>query len=70
MSRRALEGYEKVLGAEHPDTLTSLNCLASVRRDQGKYETSEEEKNQRALKTMIEEPLLEMREGRSETLRS
>lgn len=25
---RLLEGYEKVLGKEHPDTLTSVYCLA------------------------------------------
>jgi hypothetical protein len=30
MNRRALEGYEKVLGKEHPDTLTSLSDMASV----------------------------------------
>ena len=28
MHRRALEGREKVLGVEHPDTLTSVYCLA------------------------------------------
>lgn len=27
MSRRALAGYEKVLGVEHPSTLTSVNNL-------------------------------------------
>ena len=30
MHRRALEGYEKVLGAEHPDPLTSVNNLGNV----------------------------------------
>jgi hypothetical protein len=28
MNRRALDGYEKALGMEHPDTLTSVYCLA------------------------------------------
>jgi tetratricopeptide (TPR) repeat protein len=31
-----------VLGNEHPDTLTSMNNLALVLRDQGKYEEAEE----------------------------
>jgi tetratricopeptide (TPR) repeat protein len=31
-----------VLGKEHPDTLTSMNNLATVLRDQGKYEQAEE----------------------------
>ena len=48
MSRRALEGYEKVLGAEHSDTLASVNNLASVLEDQGKYEEAED-MNRRAL---------------------
>ena len=39
---------EKLLGVEHPDTLTSVNNLASVLRDQGKYEAAEE-MNRRAL---------------------
>jgi hypothetical protein len=30
MHRRALEGREKVLGPEHPDTLTSVSNLGSV----------------------------------------
>ena len=42
MSRRALEGSEKVLGMEHPETLTSIGNLASVLRNQGKYEAAEE----------------------------
>ena len=29
-NRRALEGKEKVLGVEHPSTLTSVSNLASV----------------------------------------
>ncbi|KAF2462588.1 uncharacterized protein BDR25DRAFT_387040 [Lindgomyces ingoldianus] len=28
MNRRALEGREKALGKDHPDTLTSVYCLA------------------------------------------
>jgi hypothetical protein len=31
-----------VLGKEHPSTLTSMNNLATVLRDQGKYEQVEE----------------------------
>ncbi|TKA54918.1 hypothetical protein B0A55_13127 [Friedmanniomyces simplex] len=41
MNRRALEGYEKALGKEHPGTLTSVSDLARVLRDQGKYEAAE-----------------------------
>ena len=33
---------ETVLGKEHPSTLTSMNDLAMVLRDQGKYERAEE----------------------------
>ena len=39
---------QRVLGVEHPDTLTSVSNLASVLGRQGKYETAEE-MNQRAL---------------------
>jgi tetratricopeptide (TPR) repeat protein len=39
--RRALQGREKVLGPEHPDTLTSMSNLALVLRSQGKYEEAE-----------------------------
>jgi hypothetical protein len=48
MNRRALEGREKVLGAEHPHTLASVANLATVLRGQGKYEEAEE-MNRRAL---------------------
>jgi tetratricopeptide (TPR) repeat protein len=41
MHRRALEGYEKVLGVEHPDTLTSVSQLGTVLERQGKYEEAE-----------------------------
>ena len=37
MNRRALEGYEKVLGVEHPDTLASVSNLASVLHTQQRY---------------------------------
>jgi hypothetical protein len=37
-----------VLGKEHPDTLASRSNLASVLRDQGKYEAAEEA-NRRVL---------------------
>jgi len=36
MHRQVLRLRETVLGKEHPDTLTSMNYLASVLRDQGK----------------------------------
>ncbi len=53
--RRASETYERVLGAEHPDTLTTLNNLAGLYQDQGKYEEAQElyervrEANERVL---------------------
>ncbi len=37
MHRRALDGSEKALGPEHPDTLTSVNNLGLVLDSQGKY---------------------------------
>jgi len=39
--QRALAIREKVLGAEHPHTATSLNNLAELYRSQGKYEQAE-----------------------------
>jgi Tfp pilus assembly protein PilF len=48
MNRRALAGREKVLGKEHPDTLTSVSILAEVLQYQGQYEAAEE-MNRRAL---------------------
>jgi len=30
MNRRALAGHEKVLGADYPDTLISIYCLADL----------------------------------------
>ncbi|KAH7394832.1 hypothetical protein BKA66DRAFT_455924 [Pyrenochaeta sp. MPI-SDFR-AT-0127] len=41
MHRRALEGREKVLGPEHPDTLTSVDNLGWMLARQGKYEEAE-----------------------------
>ena len=48
MDRRALDGREKVLGNEHPDTLRSVSNLASVLQHQGKYDEAEQ-MNRRAL---------------------
>ncbi|KAK1838138.1 TPR domain protein (kinesin light chain) [Colletotrichum chrysophilum] len=48
MNRQALDGCEKVLGKEHPNTLTSVNNLASVLQYQGKYEEAEQ-MNRQAL---------------------
>jgi tetratricopeptide (TPR) repeat protein len=39
--RRALELRERVLGAEHPDTLTSVNNLAQLLSSKGDYEAAE-----------------------------
>lgn len=41
MQRWALVAREKVLGREHPDTLTSVNNLGLVLDSQGKYEEAE-----------------------------
>jgi hypothetical protein len=41
MHQRALEGREKVLGVEHPHTLTSVGNLGSVLESQGKYNEAE-----------------------------
>jgi tetratricopeptide (TPR) repeat protein len=46
--RQALALWEKVLGQEHPSTLTSMNNLAAVLERQGNYEEAEE-MHQRAL---------------------
>ncbi|RYO95235.1 hypothetical protein DL764_007720 [Monosporascus ibericus] len=42
MHRQALALREAVLGREHPDTLTSMNNLASVLDSQGKYDEAEQ----------------------------
>ena len=41
ISRDALDGREKVLGPEHPYTLTSVSNLGSVLESQGKYQEAE-----------------------------
>ena len=41
MHRRALKGYEKILGLEHPDTLISVDNLRLMLSSQGKYEEAE-----------------------------
>ena len=41
MNRRALDGREKMLGREHPDTVTSVDNLTSVLRYQERYEEAE-----------------------------
>ena len=42
VNRQTLALMERVLGKEHPYTLTSMNNLASVLSSQGKYEEAEE----------------------------
>ena len=39
--RRALEGCEKVLGAQHPDTLSALKNLAGLLQARGQLEEAE-----------------------------
>jgi tetratricopeptide (TPR) repeat protein len=41
VARVTLERGERVLGAEHPDTLGSINNLASLYQDQGRYGEAE-----------------------------
>ena len=41
MHREALRLSETALDKEHPDTLTSMNNLALVLDDQGKYKQAE-----------------------------
>jgi hypothetical protein len=42
MNRQALGGRGKMLGKEHPDTLTSMHDLAEVLQSQGRYMAAEE----------------------------
>lgn len=42
MHRKVPAGEERVLGKEHPDILSSMNKLAGVLSDQGKYGEAEE----------------------------
>jgi hypothetical protein len=37
-----METFKRVLGAEHPDTLTSMANLASTYRNQGRWKEPEE----------------------------
>jgi len=48
MNQRALNGRERVLGPEHPDTLASFSNLALVLKGQGNYKAAEE-MNRRVL---------------------
>jgi len=41
MHRGALEGYEQVLGRDHPSTLNSINNITLVLDSQGKYTEAE-----------------------------
>jgi hypothetical protein len=41
MHQQVLEGKEKVLRQEHPNTLTSVNSLSLVLLRQGKYKEAE-----------------------------
>lgn len=40
MHRQTLAIQEKVLGPEHPETLTSVSCLAHLLRNQRSYDDS------------------------------
>ncbi|XTI86827.1 hypothetical protein V2W45_1456124 [Cenococcum geophilum] len=42
MNRQTLARRVKVLGPEHPDTLTSMSNLAGVLERQGKFEEAED----------------------------
>jgi tetratricopeptide (TPR) repeat protein len=42
MYERALQGYEKALGAEHTSTLLAVNNLGSLYKDQGKLALAEQ----------------------------
>ena len=55
MGQSALEAREAVLGAEHQDTLTSVNNLGSVLKGQGKYDEAEA-MHRRALEGMEKVP--------------
>jgi len=41
MFQRALQGYEKALGAEHPSILNTVNSLGFFYKDQGKLGEAE-----------------------------
>jgi lipopolysaccharide biosynthesis regulator YciM len=42
MHKQALEAKRRVLGADHPFTLTSMANLASTYRNQGRWKDAEE----------------------------
>ncbi|KAK4934637.1 hypothetical protein LTR10_024154 [Elasticomyces elasticus] len=42
IGRRALAAFEKTLGADHPDTLTSASNLVAILQDRGKYEQADQ----------------------------
>ena len=42
LNLQVIETRKKVLGAEHPDTLTSMANLASTYRNQGRWKEAEE----------------------------
>lgn len=42
MCRRAVEGREKVVGREHPDTIDSIGILVLILQDRSKIEEAEE----------------------------
>lgn len=49
MSGQVLAEYEKVFGAEHSSTLTSMDNLARVLDGQGKYAEEAEQMSRQAL---------------------
>jgi Flp pilus assembly protein TadD len=49
--QQALEPTEKVLGPEHPSTLTSMDNLALVLDSQGKYKAAERRADEHARQT-------------------
>jgi hypothetical protein len=49
MHRQTLKLGEQVLGREHPEALTSMNNLAIVLSEQGKYEQAEEVRRRSAM---------------------
>lgn len=55
MIRRAVDGMDKALGKDLPDTLKIVPNLVSVLQAQGKYEMAEEI-NRRALDRMEKTP--------------
>jgi hypothetical protein len=46
---RVIEIRKRVLGDEHPDTLTSMGNLATTYRDQGRWKAAEELRVQAAI---------------------